>query len=288
LASGVTTIYFEGKPVSVREGDTIASALFRSGRRIFTRSFKYHRPRGLLCLAGKCPNCMVNVDGTPTFARVPCQYGTACRVRSQNAWPSLESDYLSVAQKFDWLMPVGWYYKTMTSPRAWHLAEPYIRKVAGLGDPPEVATHYPEYEHAHMQPDVAIVGGGPSGLREAIERGQAGEEVLLIDDQPSPEGICGTSATGVKPSKSWSTLTSARQTFKCFGRSYCFGLYEGNLLGIVQTQPHGGAAERLVHVRAKHVVIATGAYEAPLPFENNDSARRHAFQRGRAADSHAR
>src|SRR6185295_14828891 len=169
------TFEFDGKTVEARAGDTVASALFRSGRRIFTRSFKYHRPRGLLCLAGKCPNCMVNVDGTPNVRACTVPVRDGMQIRSQNAWPSLESDYLSVAQKFDWLMPVGWYYKTMTSPRAWHLAEPYIRKVAGLGDPPEVATHYPEYEHAHMQPDVAIVGGGPSGLREAIERGQAGE-----------------------------------------------------------------------------------------------------------------
>jgi sarcosine oxidase subunit alpha len=264
------TIYFEGKPINAQENDTVASALFRAGRRIFTRSFKYHRPRGLLCLAGKCPNCLVNVDGTPNVraCAVPAREGM--RVRSQNAWPSLERDCLSVAQAFDWLMPVGWYYKTMTTQRAWHMAEPYIRKVAGLGDAPAAAEEYPHYEHAHMHADAAVIGGGRSGLHAAIERARAGQDVLLIDDQLSLGGRLRYTAGGGDAVRELIGDVNALPNLHVLQRSYCFGLYEGNLLGVVESEPYAGVAERLVHVRAAEVVVATGAYEAPLPFANND------------------
>src|SRR5579863_1130724 len=122
-SSGKFTFEFDGQTVEARVGDTVASALYRAGRRIFTRSFKYHRPRGLLCLAGKCPNCLVNVDGVPNVRAcvTPARDGT--KVRHQNAWPSLETDFLSAAQRMDWLMPVGWYYKAFTTPTTWHAAE---------------------------------------------------------------------------------------------------------------------------------------------------------------------
>ena len=112
--SDTLTFEFNGKPVKARAGDTVASALYRSGQRIFTRSFKYHRPRGLLCLSGKCPNCLMNVDGTPNVRTCMTPVRAGMRVTHQNAYPSLEHDWLSMVQRFDWLMPVGWYYKTMT------------------------------------------------------------------------------------------------------------------------------------------------------------------------------
>src|SRR5450631_1959723 len=137
LAPGaIVDIRFNGKPVPIQEGDTVASALYRAGQRIFTRSFKYHRPRGLRCCSGHCPNCLMNVDGIPNVRTciTPARAGMA--IKHQNARPSLDFDYLSIAQRFDWMMPVGWYYKNFTNPRMWHLAEAQIRKVAGLGDAP--------------------------------------------------------------------------------------------------------------------------------------------------------
>src|SRR5205814_2328677 len=127
------TLQLNGRSIEARPGDTVASALYRAGRRIFTRSFKYHRPRGLLCLAGKCPNCMMNVDGAPNVRACITPARAGIQIRHQNAYPSLENDWLSGVQRLDWLMPVGWYYKTMTRDWSWHAAEPYIRKVAGLG-----------------------------------------------------------------------------------------------------------------------------------------------------------
>ena len=135
-----TTIFFDGQPTAAYPGDTVASALYRAGQRIFSRSFKYHRPRGLLCGAGRCPNCLVNVDGTPNVRACTEPVRAGMQVRHQNAYPSLERDWLAVAERFDWLMPVGFYYKTFTHPTAWRFVEPLICRVAGLG---EVADHPP-------------------------------------------------------------------------------------------------------------------------------------------------
>src|SRR5262252_7250924 len=105
--SGNFTFLFDGETIEARPGDTVASALYRAGRRIFTRSFKYHRPRGLLCVAGKCPNCMMNVDGTPNVRACITPACAGMAVRHQNAYPSLDHDWLAAVQRFDWLMPVG-------------------------------------------------------------------------------------------------------------------------------------------------------------------------------------
>ena len=132
--SKVVEFTFGNKLVQAYQGDTIASALYGSGLRIFSRSFKYHRPRGLLCVSGKCPNCLVTVDGVPNVrsCMFPAQPGI--KVTHQNAWPSLETDVLSVLDRLNVLMPVGFYYKVFHSPKfMWKLIQPVIRKVAGIG-----------------------------------------------------------------------------------------------------------------------------------------------------------
>ena len=129
------TFSFCGKPIRAFEGDTFGSALFASGQRVFSRSFKYHRPRGLLCCSGNCPNCMMNVDGVPNvrICAEPVREGAS--VRQQNVWGSLEHDALSVTDKLGGpFTPVGFYYRTMIRPRwAWPLYEKFLLNVAGLG-----------------------------------------------------------------------------------------------------------------------------------------------------------
>jgi predicted molibdopterin-dependent oxidoreductase YjgC len=128
--SNTISFEFRGKAVEARPGDTVASALYRSGQRIFTRSFKYHRPRGLLCLSGKCPNCMMNVDGVPNVRVCMTPVRAGLRVRHQNASPSLEHDRLAIVQRFDWLMvnrhrrdlPTA-NTNTATGRRMWRLSE---------------------------------------------------------------------------------------------------------------------------------------------------------------------
>ena len=264
------TFEFQGKPVAAHPGDTVASALYRSGQRIFTRSFKYHRPRGLLCLSGKCPNCLMNVDGVPNARTCMTPVRAGMRVTHQNAYPSLENDWLSMVQRLDWLMPVGWYYKTMTDPRLWHAAEPLVRKVAGLGTPPALDNTSGNYEHAYRHADVAIIGGGPAGLKAALAEAGQGAQVALIDDQPELGGHLRYSKPAGASLADLITQVQALPNLNVLKGCYCFGLYEGNLLGVVQSRRHPDDAERLIHLRAARVVIATGAYESPLLFPNND------------------
>ncbi len=284
----VATIFFDGKPAAAYPGDTVASALYRAGQRIFSRSFKYHRPRGLLCGAGRCPNCLVNVDGTPNVRACTEPVRAGMQVQHQNAYPSLERDWLAVAERFDWLLPVGFYYKTFTQPSVWRLVEPLIRRVAGLGEvadqAPAASDGAPEYEHLYIHTDVAVVGGGPAGIEAAIAAAQQGRRVTLVDDQPELGGhlrYAGRStngnaaAAGQADSETIKELTArleALPSVQVLTSATCLGLYEGNLLGIVQQdrawQSH--VRERLVQLRATEIVVATGAYETPLLFGNND------------------
>ncbi|HKW99527.1 MAG TPA: 2Fe-2S iron-sulfur cluster-binding protein [Bryobacteraceae bacterium] len=264
------TFEFEGKQIEAREGDSVASALYRAGRRIFTRSFKYHRPRGLLCVAGKCPNCLMDVDNTPNVRTCITPAKPGMRVRHQNAYPSLDHDWLSVVQRFDRLMPVGWYYKTMTHEWSWHAAEGFIRKAAGLGIVPSPDQGSTDYEHGWMHAEVAVIGGGPGGLNAAFDLAKNGAQVTLIDDQLELGGhLRYRKRARAVPAELIAQLRSQPRV-EILSRAYCFGLYEGNLLGVLQSNPHPGARERLIHLRAKRVVVATGAYETPFTFENND------------------
>jgi sarcosine oxidase subunit alpha len=268
-SSDVIRFEFNGKPVTARPGDTVASALYRSGQRIFSRSFKYHRTRGLLCLAGKCPNCMMNVDGMANVRTCVTPVRQGMRVQHQHAWPSLETDVLSFAQHLDWLMKPGWYYKVFTNPVVWRKVEPSIRKLAGVGVLQATETADGGYEHAHMHADVAIVGGGPAGLAAAAELAGQKLRVVLIDDQPVLGGhLRYRRRAGTLPAEI-SSLASA-PNIQILQGAYCFGLYEGNLLGVLQPNPAPGVIERLIHLRAQRVIVATGVSEAPLIFANND------------------
>ena len=127
--------FFEGRAVDGFEGDTIASALFASGRRVFSRSFKYHRRRGLVCCSGACPNCMMQVDGAPNVRVCTEPVREGAQVRAQNVLGSLERDALAAVDHFGGrFTPVGFYYRTMIRPRRfWPLYERFLRNVAGLG-----------------------------------------------------------------------------------------------------------------------------------------------------------
>ena len=269
---------FGGKTLQGVEGDTVASALYASGVRTFTRSFKYHRPRGLLCVSGSCPNCLMNVDGVPNIRTCTEPLHAGMEVRHQNAWPSLKHDFLSIFDRLDKLLPVGFYYKLFIRPRfMWRMVSPWIRRFAGLGkldvdNPP--GNHY---EHVHQHADVAVVGGGPAGLSAAAEAGRAGLRVTLVDDQPALGGHLrhdssfynDLPSTTEQHPQGFEVAAGLTQTLndlpnvRVLTHASAFGLYEGNLLGILQ-------GNRVIKLRANSIIVATGAKRVPVVFRNND------------------
>ena len=263
-------IRFGEQTIEAQPGDTVASALYRAGRRIFSRGFKYHRPRGLLCVSGKCPNCLMNVNGVPNVRTCVTPAREGMLVRPQNASPSLEHDRLAVSQRFDWLMPVGWYYKVFRKPAIWHAVEPWIRRVAGLGEISQTEADDAQYEHSWMHAGVAVIGGGFAGLRAAVDAAQRGDDVVLVDDQPALGGEARWRPIDQDQTPKLIAQLADLPNVRVLKSCSCIGLYEGNLLGILQPRPYGEVRERLIHLRARDVVIATGAWETPLIFPNND------------------
>ena len=284
------TFVFNGRPIQALPQDTVASALYRSGRRIFSRSFKYHRPRGLLCVSGNCPNCLMNVDGTPNVRACTQPVQDGMQVTHQNATPSLETDFLAVTERFAWAMPVGFYYKTFTHPWMWHIAEPFIRRAAGLGSIDQDSTHESDhtYEHVFLHTATAVVGGGPHGMQAALDAAAQGEQVVLIDDQPALGGHLrftqfADGASGARPETMAATDGEAAERLKnilqridetpnitVFSNATCFGFYEGNLLAVAHRNSGSSVAQRVTQLRTQRIVVATGAHEIPLLFENND------------------
>ena len=254
----------------------MASALYAAGIRTFSRSFKYHRPRGLLCVAGQCPNCLMTVDGVPNVRACTEQVRPGMIVRGQNAWPSVNRDFLSVLDRMGRLMPVGFYYKTFHRPKLfWRLAQPIIRRVAGLGVLPLDPGSGGHSNSRNLHTDVAVVGGGPAGLATALAAAESGTRTTIIDDQASLGGhlrfdsrdyrdIPGLSeAPGIQIARELADLVASSVSIEVLSNATAFGLYERDLLGVL----HG---DNLVRLRARRIVVATGSYEVPHVFQGND------------------
>ena len=275
--SSSRVIEFDGKKIKGHKGDTIASALYAAGIRIFSRSFKYHRPRGLLCVEGNCPNCLVTVNGIPNVrcCQKPIKEGMV--VKSQNAWPSLAVDFMSVTNKFGWLMPVGFYYKFFHTPKPlWSFAAKIIRRIAGLGAISESSNSNINHTSIDMHSDVVVIGGGPSGMSAAIEAAKHGCDVTLIDKHSELGGhLRWNRPYEIKmPGQDRLSLTTdlnsmlvsqimSNESIYLLNNGLVFGAYEDNLLGIKQN-------ECFIKLRSKSVVVTTGAHEIPPVFQNND------------------
>jgi sarcosine oxidase subunit alpha len=235
---------FRGEPVRAFAGDTIGSALFASGQRVFSRSFKYHRPRGLLCCSGGCPNCMLTVDGSPNVRVCVEPVRDGAVVEPQNVLGSLERDVLSVVDKVGRpFTPVGFYYRTMIRPRRlWPLYEKFLRNVAGLGRVDKHRGRTTRYDAEHRRVDLLVVGGGRSGLAAARTAAERGDCVLLVDEN---------------------SRRFDDEPFDIVAPGRALGIYEGGLVPV-------DAGRLLLRVRAGRIVVATGAVEQPLVFSGND------------------
>lgn len=267
---------FDGRRHAGLRGDTIASALAACGVRVISRSFKYHRPRGLLCCTGRCPNCLVQVDGVPNVRACMEPLRAGAKVRHQNAWPSLDRDLLSIVDRFDRLLPVGFYYKVFHRPRAlWPKFEWILRRVAGLGrvDPRSTPSTHGRTRHLHTE--IVVIGGGPAGCLAALEAASAGASVILVDDQPELGGhlryrgavVRGDPRIDGLPAHAAAArlrdLISDERRIQVLSGATAFGVYEGGLVGIQQ-------ADTICRVRARCIIAATGTQERPLLFTDND------------------
>jgi len=257
----MTSLDFEGRPVAIEVGDTIAAALYRSGVRVFSRSFKYHRPRALYCGTGDCPNCSMTVDGEPGVRTCVTPAAAGQRVLRSTGWPSAEWDVLGALWWLRPLLPVGFYYKSMHRPAGlWAIAERPIRKLAGRGAVPlDQPPGRPERRYHH--PGVCVVGAGLAGLEAALAAAEQGERVVLCD-----EGSVGA----MLPPGPLATRVAARARevrgtpgILLLERATAIGVYEGPLVPIV-------AADALHLVLPERVIVATGAAERHAVFEGND------------------
>ena len=280
---------FDGRPYVGLAGDTLASALLANGVHLVGRSFKYHRPRGILSAGSDEPNALVGIGTEPRFTpnlrATEVELHEGLVARSQNRWPSLRRDLGAVNDLLSPLFPAGFYYKTFMWPKsAWkRLYEPKIRAMAGLGVAPASADA-DRYARIYAHCDVLVVGAGPAGLAAALAAEAHGARVILCDEQAEPGGslLAETSATiDGKQASDWLAEAvgklSQSKSVTLLARTTAFGYFAHNMLGLAERlgdhpteQAREGTRERLWQVRAKEVVLAAGAHERPLVFPDND------------------
>ena len=280
------SFFWNNRKLPGLKGDTVASALLANGQTLVGRSFKYHRPRGIMTSGPEEPNALVEI-GTGA-ARQPNQRATTVtlsdgmRCQSQNHWPSLEFDLGAVSGILTPFLAAGFYYKTFIFPRVgWkHVFEPLIRRAAGLGKPPEESD--PDtYEHHYAHTDVLVVGGGFAGLIAAEAAAETGARVLLLEQNSRFGGRAPVDETLIDSRKADDWTAEKVSSFAgnpkvtVRSRTTVLGIYDH---GYVLAREHlingstdsGLPAQRLWRIRARRIIMATGAIERPLVFAGND------------------
>ena len=249
---------FNGKRLQGYEGDTLASALLANGIRIVSRSFKYHRPRGVFSAGVEEPNALLGVD--VGNGMIPVSRATltplieGLRAESQNCFPSVRFDVGRVLDYTHRFWPAGFYNKTFKWPN-WHTYEWAIRRSAGLGVLPE-GEDYARYRHMNAHCDVLVVGAGEAGVAAAEQAAREGKDVILVEQEDRP-----------------SREIEAHPNLRTMLSSTVAGYYDHNVLTIHDRSAAWRGDESIETfwiVRAGHVVLATGAIEQPLMFGNND------------------
>ena len=281
---------FDGQTYQGYEGDTLASALLSNGVHLMGRSFKYHRPRGVLTAGSEEPNALVTVTRgqgrtTPNLRATQVELYDGLAATSQNRFPSLNFDLGEVNDVLSPFFGAGFYYKTFMHPRgAWEkIYEPIIRRAAGLGEAPKEPDP-DHYANRFTHCDVLIAGGGAAGIAAALSAAKTGARVILADEQNEFGGAMLSERSAQIDGKSalqWvqDSLATLRtlQNVTLLPRTTVFGYFQQNFLALVERVTDHVAApaadqprERMWQVRAKEVIIAAGAHERPLVFSGND------------------
>ena len=260
---------FNGKSYAGYQGDTIASALAANNERLLSRSFKYHRPRGILTMAGRDANSFVQIGDEPSARADTYPISDGLEVHAQNFFGSIENDWGRLIELVGRFLPVGFYYKAFYKPKGiWKYWDTVIRNFAGLGkvDLDSVPYHS---DKAYQFCDVAVLGAGPAGLNAALEAADAGAEVILIDENPQLGGSLNfarfhadRAQTKSLRNKLIDSVTN-HPSISIYTNAMCTGWFADNWLAVMCKQ-------RLLKVRADTVVAATGSIEQPAVFRNND------------------
>ncbi|MDM8525946.1 2Fe-2S iron-sulfur cluster-binding protein [Desulfococcaceae bacterium HSG8] len=273
------SVLYRERPYEGLRGDTIATMLYANGVRVFARSLKYHRPRGLYSLDGECSNTMMCVDGIPNVRCENTLAENGMKVEAQNVLGNADTDLLCFMDKLNWAMPAGFYYKVFHRPASlWPLAAKRIRKAAGLGKISPDFEMQGQYDEIYPCADVCVVGGGPAGMCAALAAAHHGLRVILLESRAWLGGFF-----EYRPDtrhKNIPLYERARELarhvednphIRLFLHTSVTGVYNNNLVTAFQ---RGGKKDdfhqRYVEIRAESLIAATGCIERPLLFENNE------------------
>ena len=281
---------FDGKTYKGLAGDTLASALLANGVHLMGRSFKYHRPRGVVSAGSDEPNALMGTRRGPgrfepnTRATIQ-ELREGLEATSQNRWPSLAFDMGAVNDRLAPLFSAGFYYKTFMWPRSFwdKVYEPVIRAAAGLGVSP-TENDADVYASRYAYVDVLVIGAGPAGLAAALAAARSGAKVMLVDENAEVGGsLLAEPSVAIEGQPAWDWLDARAAELATMAnvsiltRTTAIGYYHQNMLGLCQrltdhldTPPEGAPRERMWRVRADQVVLAQGALEKPLVFDGND------------------
>ncbi len=279
------TFTFDGMTYTGYQGDTLASALLANGVRLLGRSFKYHRPRGLIAAGSEEPNALMQLETGPYTepnTRATCvELYDGLVAKSQNRWPSLGFDVGAANSLVARFLPAGFYYKTFMWPASmWMTYEKYIRKAAGLGVSPtenDPDVYHGTYAHC----DVLVIGAGPAGLAAATAAASGGARVMVLDENNTPGGaLLGTSnnAASLEFIKRSEQALEQHENVQLLTRTTATGYYDYNYITALEKVTdhmgpgNGGKSprQRFWKIRAKQVVVAAGSIERPLVFADND------------------
>jgi sarcosine oxidase subunit alpha len=270
---------YKGNRLSGVSGDTIATALYANGIRVFSRSIKYHRPRGLYSLNGESANCLMEVDGIPNVNTEYTLLREGMTIKPQNVKGSPEYDLMGFVDYLDWAMPAGFYYRRFHKPyKLWPVFMKRIRKTAGIGRIDPRFEIKGRFEERYINTDVCVIGGGPAGLSAALAASREGMRVVLLESRPRMGGCFDyriaphlSKLPLFKRAVKLSRAVSKEPNIRVFPYTSMTGFYGRSIITAIQKrmdmEPFD---ERYIEIRTRAAVVATGCIERPLIFDNND------------------